>query len=175
MKKYDPMILKEYFKEVLHNYRNHNIYDTEHSVLRFNERIGKDIFLYTKLLKKGINWIIENNKENVQDRYIFVSKKYGFGIQVEWRKDRNNIKLFNGYSATTLSKDEMHIFTKADKPLFLENVMLSESKEDTEYLVNKGYARYKFSEDIQKEFNLCGFDLYIQSGEVHYNFELIEL
>jgi len=83
LKKYDPIILKEYFKEVLHNYQGHNIYDTEHSVERYKERIGKDIFLYTKLLKKGINRIIENGKETIEDRYIFVSKKYGFGIQVE--------------------------------------------------------------------------------------------
>ena len=175
MKKYDPIILKEYFKEVLHNYQGHNIYDTEHSVERYKERIGKDIFLYTKLLKKGINWIIENNKETIEDRYIFVSKKYGFGIQVEWRKDRNNTKIFNGYSATTLSKDEMKFFTKADKALFLENILLSESKEDAEYLVNKGYCRYKFEENTKKELDLCEFDLYIQSGEIHYNFELIEL
>jgi len=175
MKKYNPLILKEYFREVLHDYQGHNIYDVEHSVARYHERVGKDIFIYNKLLKKGINWIIENNKEYVEDRYIFISKKYGFGIQVHWRQDRNNKRIFNGYSATTLSDDEMHVFTKKDKKLFLENLKLSETSEDANYLLEKGYARFEFAEDTQKEMDLCGIDLYIQSGEIHNNIELIIL
>lgn len=167
---------EEYFKEVLHDYQGHNIYDTEHSVARYKERVGKDIFLYIKLLKKGINWIINNNKESIEDRYIFISKKYGFGIQVHWRSDRNNPKRFDGYSATTLSEDEMKIFTKKDKELFLENIRFSTCKPiDIDYVFNRGYHRFEFKEDTQKEMNLCGFDYYILSGEIYYNFELVEI
>jgi hypothetical protein len=60
MKPYKKLF-KEYFKKVL-DYRGFFIYDTEHSLTRYKERIGKDIFLYEKLLKKGINWIISNKK-----------------------------------------------------------------------------------------------------------------
>lgn len=175
MKKYKPVLLQEYFKEVLHDYQGHNVYDTEHSIARYHERVGKDIFLYMKLLKKGINWIISNNKENVEDRYIFVSKKYNFGIQIEWRKDRHDKNKYNGYTATTLSQDEMHVFTKSDKPLFLEHLLKTELKETANYLVDKGYAHYEFQNELKEEMNLCGFDLFIEAGKIYYNFELIEL
>jgi hypothetical protein len=174
MKRYEPHKFEEYFKEILHDYQGYNVYDTEHSVSRYKERVGKDIFLYMKLLKKGINWIVNNNKENVEDRYIFVSKKYGFGIQVEWRKDRVT-KQFNGYSATSFSNNEMEFFTKGDKELFLEQLYFEESKEKALDRVNNGYYRYGFTEETQKEMDICGFDLYIQSGEISYNFEMIEL
>ena len=184
MKKYKPTLLQEYFKEVLHDYQGHNVYDTEHSIARYNERVGKDIFLYTKLLKKGINWIITNNKENVEDRYIFISKKYNFGIQVEWRKDGNDKNKYNGYTATTLSQDEMHVFTKADKQLFLENILeyCETYKSKFKYTLNKAndilnndYYRYVFQEGLKEEMNLCGFDLFIEAGKIYYTFELIEL
>lgn len=166
---------QEYFKKVLHGYQGHNIYDTEHSVARYNERVGKDIFIYMKLLKKGINWIINNKKEYTEDRYIFVSQKYGFGIQVHWRPDRDNIKVYNGFTATTLSNNEMKYVTKKDKKLFLENLLLSESKEDAEYVLNNGYARFEFNEELQREMDICYYTMFIQSGEIYTDFELVEL
>lgn len=174
MERYEPHKFEEYFKEVLHDYQGHSVYDTEHSVARYHERVGKDIFLYTKLLKKGINWIINNKKEFVEDRYIFVSKKYGFGIQVHWRPDRNNSKQFDGYSATTLSEEEMEFFTKKDKQLFLEQLYFEESKEKALKTI-QGYYRYAFTEELQKEMDLCGFDLFIEKGEIYHTFELIEV
>ena len=59
---YKPLF--EHFEKIL-SYRGHNVYDTEHSVDRYKERVGRDIFLYEKLLKKSINWIIDNHKERV--------------------------------------------------------------------------------------------------------------
>lgn len=171
MKKYQNKLLQEYFKKVL-DYRGHSIFDVEHSVERYKERIGKDIFIYEKLLKKGINWIIDNKKENTEDRYIFMSKRYGFGIQVHWRAGRNPKEGFNGYTATTLSKDEMNYFTQADKQLFLENL---KDESNAQEIVSKGYARFFFKESLQKEMDLCYYEMFIQSGEIHYTFELIKL
>jgi len=173
MKLYKKMF-KEYFKKIL-DYKGYSIFDIQHSVERYKKRVSKDISLYNELLEKGIDWIINNKKEIIEDRYIFVSKKYKFGIQVHWRKGRNLQEGFNGYSATTLSQDEMKFFKEKDKQIFLEQFMLTESKQRSEDIYNKGYARYKFVENLQKEMDLCGFDLFVQSGKIYYTFELIEL
>ena len=147
----------EYFQEILF-FRGHHIYDTEHSVFRYNERVGKSVFLYEKLLKKGINWIIENNKDTKEDRYIFISKKYGFGIQVEWRRDRTTHK-FGGFSATTLSENEMEFFKKKDKRLILEKI----------------YTPLKLDENLKREFDLCGLSPFTEDGKIYYTFELVEV
>lgn len=166
---------KEYFKKVL-DFRDHSVFDISHSVERYNERIGKDIFLYEKLLKKGINYLIKNNIELIEDRYIWYSKKYGFGIQVDWREDNNKRYAgYNGWTATTLSEDEMKFFKKADKKIFLENLLLTESKENVEYLMSRGYARYEFKGELKEEMDICNFDLFIEEGEIYHTFELIEL
>ncbi len=164
----------EYFKEVLHNYRGYNIYDIEHSVFRYTERVGKDLFIYFKLLKKGINYIIDNNKEYTEDRYIFVSKKYGFGIQVEWRPDRFNPKIYHGYSATTLSNEEMKFLLRKDKKIFLENIQKEGySLKESLNIYNKGYSVYNFNKELKEELDLCYYKKFVQSGKIYYDFELI--
>lgn len=147
----------EYFKEVL-NYKNFSIYDVEHSVARYHERVNKDISFYENLLKKGIEWIIKNKKETIEDRYIFVSKKHGFGIQIHWRNDRSTNQ-FNGYSATTLSENEMKFFKEKDKQIFLERT----------------YKRITLEESLQKEFDFCGFDIFTENSKMYYTFNVVEL
>lgn len=167
----------EYFKEVL-NYRDHKIYDTEHSVARYKERVSDDLFSYERLLKKGINYIIEHQLENKEDRYIFVSKKYGFGIQVHWRKDDKRVrKGFDGYSATTLSNNEMKVFIQKDKEILLENVAYYNNlkSEDIEFFRTKGYARYEFEGELFKEIDLINIDYFIEEGQLYITYEVIKL
>ena len=176
MKKYKKQQLQEFFKEVL-NFRNHKIYDVEHSLARYKQRVGMNLFNYIKLLKKGINWIINNNLEVVNDRYIFISKKYGFGIQVHWGKDKIN-NIYNGYSATTFSNNEMNFFTKADKEIFLEN---SRNNYPKNYLLHEAdinfgcYYSYEFNGELKKEVDLINMNMFIESGNVFYTYKFIEL
>ena len=169
---YKPLF--EHFEKIL-SYRGHNVYDTEHSVDRYKERVGRDIFLYEKLLKKSINWIIDNHKESMEDRYIFCSKRYGFGIQIHWRQDRIYKGTFNGYSATTLSDNEMKVFLNNDKQIFVEQIKESFSNIDAEKFANIHYYRFQFDKILEKEMSMCGFDWFMEEGEVYRNFELIVL
>jgi len=175
MKKWET-ILKEYFKEIL-NYNGHKIFDTEHSVARFKERMKtKDLSSYLVLLKKGINWIIDNEKENIEDRYIFVSKKNGFGIQVHWREDRYTDN-FNGYSATTLSSAEMKYFLNADTELFLENIEKHHKIKNRKLAKDsfKFYYRYVFEEDLRKEVDLINIDMFMEEEKIYYTYIFVKL
>lgn len=176
LKHYKPLFtLKEYFKKVL-TFKGYNIFDTDHSVVRYKERVGDDISLYEDLLKKGIDWIIDNKKTKVEDRYVWYSKEKGFGIQIHWRKDRK-MNTFAGFSATTLSDNEMKVLTQNDKKIFLENIQkqgysLKEAKD----IVDKGYARYEFDKGLKEEMDLIFYDMFVDGGpEVYKTFELIEL
>ena len=149
----------EYFKKVL-NYRGYSVFDIKHSVERYNERVGKPIFLYEKLLKKGINYLIDKGLESTEDRYIWYSKKYGFGIQVEWRTDNTGRQRgYNGWTATTLSEDEMNFFTKKDKKIMLEKV----------------YTRIEFPKELERELSLCNLYSFTEDYKWYNTFELIEL
>jgi len=172
MKKY--IALKEYFKKIYH-YRKYDIFDTEHSVARYKERIGKDIGIYQELLEDAIDWIVKNKKESTEDRYIFISKKHNFGIQIHWREKREN-KEFAGFSATTLSKNEMEFEKYEDKKVFLENMVkqgreLKEAKKN----VNKYFYMYNFSGELKEEMDLCCYDIFIEEGKVYKTFEVVEL
>lgn len=174
MKRYEEIKFNEYFKKIL-NFQNYSIFDVEHSVARYKERVGNDMFPYERVLKKGINWIIKNNKTEIEDRYIFISKKLGFGIQVHWREDRHT-KSFNGYSATTLSNDEMKFFTKNDKRVFLENIQKSgySLKESTD-IFEKGYTTFEFENELKEELELCGFSKWVEVNEIFTDCEVIEV
>ena len=176
MGRYEPLFpLEEHFQKVL-TYKGYSIYDVDHSVVRYNERIGKDIEVYNSLLKKGIDWLIDNKKTMTEDRYLWYSKPEGFGIQIHWRPDRKT-KKYGGFSATTLSNDELKILTKNDKKIFLESLWKAGySKEESMKIVERGYMRYRFNEDLEKEMNFIGYDMFVDGGpDVYLNFELITL
>lgn len=166
---------KEYFKEVL-TFQKYSIYDTGHSVIRYRERVGDNMFLYEKLLKKGILYVIKNDLTSTTDRYIFYSNKYKFGIQVEWRLNRDGIK-FGGYSATTLSESEMKFFTKKDKKILLENIQRQgETLEKSKLIFEKGYCRFEYpTKEFQKEMDQIYYNMFVESNEIYYDFELIKL
>jgi len=167
---------KEDFTKIL-EFLGYAIYDTDHSVARYNERIGKKLFLYEKLLKKGIKYLVDNNLTQKENKYIWYSEKYGFGIQVHWRTGREN-DIFGGYSATTLSDDEMKYFKYNDKKIFLESLWKEGySKEYSMEVVERGYMRYGFKENLELKQELYDnmIDLYVQSGKVYYTFKLLEL
>lgn len=169
------MKLQEYFKIVL-NYRGHFVADIEHSVERFKERMPDlSYFIYEKLLKKSINWIYNTHRESTEDRYIFRSKKYGFGIQLEWRKDRKS-GMLQGFTATTLSNDEMHYFTKKDKEVFVENIKKQgHTLQESIDIATKGFSRFEFDNELKKELDIVHYNLYIQSEEIYNDFELVEI
>jgi hypothetical protein len=172
VRKYETQ-LKEYFKNIL-LYKNHNVYDIEHSIERFKERMTLlETPVYFNLLKKGIDYIIKNKLEKIEDRYIFISKKHGFGIQLHWRQDRYT-KEFNGYSATTFSNDEMNFFTKADKEVFLENMNKQNGKLLKTDLVSI-YYRYRFENELKEETDLIDMDMFIEKGKIYKTYKFIKL
>ncbi len=166
--------LDEYFKPIL-NYRGHTVADIDHSIARFKERMPDvNYFVYERLLKKAINWLYDNKKEGVEDRYIFCSKQYGFGIQLEWRRDRHNPKVLNGYTATTLSNNEMKYFKFDDKKVFVENfIKTGYSLEESKNIVNKGFGRFEFEGELKEELQTIHYNLYIDEGSIRKDFELI--
>lgn len=167
-------LFKEYFRKTL-TYKSHEIFDTEHSLQRYVDRVSKDTTNYYLLLKKAIDWIIKNKKENIEDRYIFISRKNGFGIQVQWRKDRYS-NLLNGYSATTFSNKEMNFFTKADKEVFLENMRKYVKGLDKIFESTKdNYYMYRFENELKKETDLIALDMFIEDNKIYHTYELIKL
>ena len=161
--------LNEYFKFV-YAYRGHQIFDTLHSVEQFNNRVGLGIDVYYNVLKKAIDFLYKNKKVDIEDRYIFRSKEYGFGIQLEWRRDRYDMRKLNGFTATTLSDKEMKYYTQADKEVFLEQIKkrgytLEESVES----INKSYSR------LELPFNGNGYDVFCECGKIYYNFQMVEI
>jgi len=176
LKHYKPLFpLEEHFQKVL-TYKGYLIYDVEHSIVRYKERVGEDIEIYNSLLKKGIDWLIDNKKTMTEDRYLWYSKLEGFGIQIHWRPDRKT-KKYGGFSATTLSNDELKILTKNDKKIFLENLKKNiASGAKREWFVENGYARYAFETELQNEMDLIGYDMFIDGGpEIYKTFELLTL
>ena len=82
-------LFKEYFKEVL-LYRGRHIYDTEHSVAEFKRHFPHlSINIYEKALQQGVDIILDLLKDS-REQFIIKSKKYGFGIQLDWRPDTHN-------------------------------------------------------------------------------------
>jgi hypothetical protein len=67
----------------------------------------------------------------------------------------------------------MKVFTKADKPLFLENILKQGIKGEALYLLEKGYASYKFENELKVEMNLCNYTMFIESGKIYFTFDLI--
>jgi hypothetical protein len=174
MKKYESQ-LQEYFKNVL-TYKNHTVYDIEHSLARFKERLPLlEAPVYFNLLKKGIDYLILSKLEKVEDRYIFISEKYDFGIQVHWREDRYK-PIFNAYTATTFSNEEMNFFTKADKEVFLENVNKKlKNKLVMLEFINRPYYRYRFKKELKEETELINMDMFIEYGKIYYTYKFIKL
>lgn len=164
--------LNEHFKKVM-TYKNIDFFDINHSIERFYDRVSGNIILYNTLVKKGIDYIIRSGKKSNEDRYIFMSKLHGFGIQVDYRQDRKTGK-FACYSATTLSKNEMKFFTKKDKQLFLENII--KTGNDVR-LLNEGYYKFDFidNNDLSEELLYCGYSLYIVSGKIETDFVIVAL
>lgn len=165
---------KEYFKKII-TFRDYTIFDTEHSVARFKERISNDMFLYEKLLKKGINYIIDNGLERISDRYMWYSSKYKFAIQVEWRMDREGRK-FGGYSATCLSEKEMSFFTKKDKKILLENIQKYESAKRSKDIFKHGYFNFEYpTKEFQEEMDRVHYNMFVQEDIIYYDFTLVNL
>lgn len=173
MKSYtSKFMLQEYFQPVL-TFQGYTIYDIEHSVKRFKERLKLPLFYYEKLLKKAILWLVKNKKDTIEDRYIFVSNKYNFGIQLDWRKDRKDNK-FAGFTATTLSDKEMNFFKYDDKKIIIETLKhkglpLTEAKKLIQNEI--GYFRIKTPKILDK----IGYSIFYENGKIYYTFNVVRL
>lgn len=161
--------LQEYFKFV-YAYRGHQIFDTLHSVEQYRNRVDLDIIVYYNVLKKAIDYLYKNKKVDIEDRYIFRSKEYGFGIQLEWRRDRYDMRKLNGFTATTLSDKEMKYYTQADKEVFVEqNRKRGYTLEESVESIEKSYNR------LELPFNIEGYDVFCECGKIYYNFDMVEV
>lgn len=174
MKKY-RFTLNEHFKKIL-SYRQRNIYDIEHSVTRFHERFpeltDKDYF---NALQDGIDIILQVFKDSTQ-KYIIISKKRGFGIQLDWRKDKKSRDNINqGYTATTLDVNLHKKLLANDRKLFVEEIKKYNLQEwfksgltINEVMKETGYIDIKLPE--------CdNYVVYLNEGELHKNFSIIEV
>ncbi len=168
----DKIIIREYFKPIL-TFEGYTIYDVEHSVERFTQRLPLSLFHYEKVLKKAILWLINNNKDKVEDRYIFISNRHKFGIQVDWRKDKKDNK-FAGFTATTLSDKEMNFVKYNDNKIIVESFKKNgfSLKEAREFLKNQiGYCNLKVSRELKN----IGYNIFYEDGKVYYTFNVVKL
>jgi uncharacterized protein (UPF0248 family) len=167
--------LREYFKQILH-YKNHFIYDNFHSVQRYNERVKLDYSIYDQTLKNAVDWIIYNKKENVEDRYIFISKKYKFGIQIHWHEDiKEKIKGLHDFTSTTLSENEMKYYKENDKEIFVEQLN-QRDRHILEKIKLEEIPYYRLIKKIfQEQSVLETYELFIEHGKIYRTFELVDL
>ena len=163
------MIINEYFKKVL-SHKGFNIFDVNHSEKRFEDRVSSDMSLYQNHLKKAIDWLIKNNKENTEDRYVFLDKNKTFGIQIEWRIDFKS-KEFAGFSATSFGKDQMKYFTKDDKEILLEQLKEDCYSKDMERYFKTEGSYWLRSDDLSE----CNFGIFMEKGKVYRDFVEVRL
>ena len=150
-------ILNENF-ELLMEYRNYRIYDANHTVKRFEERIELESKVLFDFIKKCIDYLIDNNLSEKENRYCFVSNKYKFKLPMEWRSDRNNNKTFIGICSTVLS------WYMRPKLTDKEIRDLKEQKYDFAWLESKDYM---------KELDKIGYHYFYECGEICSDFKEI--
>jgi hypothetical protein len=172
LKRYQPLL--ETFKKV-YTYRDRDVFDTEHSVSRFEERFPlltiKD---YEKSLQEGIDIILDIFKDSSR-KYMVISKSKQFGIQIDWRKDiKSSSKTNHGFSATTLDYETQKQMIKGDTKVFVESFKKNKvenwfnSKDYKTIFKEIGY----YAMPIQE----CrGYEVYVREGKVYQNFTVIEV
>ena len=108
---------------IIFTYRGIDIWESNHSQERFISRTGLSFpSIYEKAVKEGIDWILDNALK-IRQNYIFKSKKHGFGIVFDYRKDPKT-KKFAGFTPTTLGKNETRFYTSNDKEIIVEQIKL---------------------------------------------------
>jgi len=163
-------------KHKILSYKGYSVCDIGHSFKRYTDLVSDEKSLYTELFNSAIQWMIDNMKVNIEDRYIFRSSKYGFGIQMDWIISMQDKNSSYGYTCTAFTKEEMDRIIKIDKEAFVDNfVYHGEQLENSRNIVEKGYGRFTFNQELQDELNLIGMDVFIQDGLVHYTYEMIQL
>lgn len=157
------------------SYKGYSIFDTGHSLKRFTDLVSDEKSLYNELLCNAIRWMIDNKKVDIEDRYIFKSIKHGFGIQLDWIISIQDESQNYGYTCTSFSKKEMDTILGIDKDAFVNNfIQCGETIENSRNIVEKGYGRFNFNQELQDELNLIGMDVFVQDGLVHYTYEIIQ-
>ena len=129
--------------------------------------------LYIHLLKKAVDKIIAEGDRI--DQYIIVSKKFGLGIQMELRTDRDGMSRPQGYTATSLGPDTMK-WAKGDKKLFVEQLrndhqngktLFKEMKEDE--IVH----RFTWPEDLDDVmFPAC---IFLENSRIFRSFQFVDV
>ncbi len=174
MKKYKNK-LEEYFEKLL-QYKGKYIFDDDHSLARFKERMPQlPEEIYYDYLKKIIDWVLTKNRDDKEERFIFISKKYNFGIQMHWREDRKGIiKGFNGYTSTTLSQKELtHVLMK-DRRIFLEQALKEGFKEkEINNAIDKAYLFYDLPKYLQEE--IGSYESFYECGKHYFTFVPVKL
>lgn len=114
--------LFEYFKKI-HSYKGRNVFDVEHSIVRFKERFPDlDMKDYYKTLEEGIDLIMDVFKDS-SGKFIIVSRSKKIAIQLEWRKDtKSKDNLNHGFTATTLHSEDQDKVLKKDTKIKVESI-----------------------------------------------------
>jgi hypothetical protein len=162
----DKTLYFEYFKHVL-TFRGRNVFDVEHSIEQYNNRVGVSISVWEDTVKKGIDKIINQYNDN-SDNYIIRNKKYNFGIQLHWRPDFKSGDNYNhGFTATTLGFNELNYYTKNDKEIFVEQ--LNRYKKGS---YEKSYLRLKH---IDKDMQKLNYNIFIECDKIYHEYEIIDV
>lgn len=162
-------------KDPIFSYMGRFVYDLKHSQSEFIKHTNKPLTLWVSTLKKGINKILTEYKDE-DNNYIIVHNKYKFGIVLEWRKDLyDTTGKNNGYSPTTLGSNEREYYTKNDIEIFVEQLKKIELRErKTDNIVEDiNKIPYHKLEHINKIMEEYKFDMFIQSGEVKHCYNIV--
>lgn len=178
-KKMSKVILPKRYKRFFENapiilrYRQRRVFDTNHSIARFNERFPKlHISEYERILRDGIDTILDVFKDK-SAKYIVTSRSKDVAIQLEWRRDSHepDDKTNQGFTATTLNIHDHDKILKQDTKFFVELLMrdypnLYES--ENHVIDTTGYIQEELEEG-------SGLKVSMHFGKIGKNFEIIEV
>lgn len=129
---------KRFFEKHIANYRERKIFDTHHSIERFNDEnrfddAGKEEFRNKlfKVLAHGIKKILSEHND-YSSSYLIHSKSTGIGVVIDWRKDKfNRVDYTNHAFIVTILPIKKH-HTKKD-----EDILLVVEKQLTEWALKR--------------------------------------
>ena len=173
MKKYKPQ-LKE-FSTKLFSYKGRNIFDINHSIERFHERLpGLTLDVWENVCKDGIDTILDIFRDS-SGKYIIVSNSTNIAIQLEWRKDKKkNDGKNHGFTATTLDYEIQKKEIKGDRKLFVE--IIKKHKIEGEFAASIAKKNSQDNNTLSIKINECdGYYVYLYEGIITKNFNVIEV
>jgi hypothetical protein len=167
--------LQEYSLK-LFSYKGRNVWDTNHSVSQFLQRLPEyKIEDWEKVCKNGIDTILDAFKDSTA-KFIIISKSKNIAIQLHWRRDKKNDDGKNhGFTATTLDYKTQQKVKQNDTKIFVEEIKKHklehcfESSDYKEMIKEIGYMEVKLIK------NCSDYKIYIKEGRIYRNFKIIKV